>query len=323
MASNFEDDDLKNQVNQVLRTFHLFPLNINLISGGRATVLYEVETQKGWYMVRLEPHYHNKTELTQIIMRDLSHRGIIPNQFIEIDISKKYLDCNVLITEKIPGTQFLKAINNHTLTDPEIKHILGAAIRNCSKISEHKTQGFGRIGRNFQAPSSSESAYIFESLNKFLENNQIQHRLGDSLITQIKKFFQKYEHLFDCTDPRLVYVDFHLRNIIIQDKEFRSLIDFDYFISGDPLVMYAHICFRLMENHPSLKEIFKNLLNENGIVQLKKIKLRLFTIWMAIVSLFFTVQGEIKATPPLIKNFSDSTIERKLKLLLDETYAFF
>ncbi|MDD4353011.1 MAG: aminoglycoside phosphotransferase family protein [Candidatus Nanoarchaeia archaeon] len=240
--------------------------NIKILNEGYSNDVYEVKTEKGDFILRIKPKNNKETfEKTVNAMRFVENE--IPNKIIKLSEDKK-----IMITDKIEGNSLQSQLDN--LTNDEIFSILKKAFQSSIMMSNKKVvKGFGYLNENLQGWANSAMEEVFFSLSECLHSVVSKKYIDIEITKKIGNLFYNNIELFLNVEPRFVYCDLHFGNIIIENKKFKSVIDFESCYSGDPVRMFQSL-FEIGYNTKYINIIIKAMsLNDK-----EKIKFRLYMI---------------------------------------------
>ncbi|MDD4353012.1 MAG: hypothetical protein PHN56_01000 [Candidatus Nanoarchaeia archaeon] len=251
-------------------------ISITALTEGRANDIYEVKTENGDFILRLMPENKNETfEKTANAMRFVENE--IYNKIIKLSEDKK-----ILILDKIEGNSLQSILNKmnektlpkeEILSENDIHLILSEAFQSSRMMSTKKVpKGFGHINENLQGWANSAMEEVFRGLTSCFSLIISKKYIDIETTKKIGNLFYNNIELFLNVEPRFVYCDLNFGNIIVENKKFKSLIDFDFCISGDPVRMFE-IVFKYTN------EKYKNVLIKAMKLNAKeKVKLRLYII---------------------------------------------
>lgn len=248
--------------------------SIEKINEGFANDVYEVKTDKGDFILRAIPKDRQETyQKTKIIMEFL--KGEIPNKLIKLSEDKK-----IFISDKIKGDSLQSQLGN--LTDDEIVSILKDAFKLSKRMSNKKiSKGFGHLNEKMEGWAKTSIEEVFHDLGTSLSLIVSKNYLDAKTAKKISNLFYDNIKLFLNVEPRFVYCDLNFGNIIIENKKFKSLIDFDFCVSGDPIRMFA-IVFLTKHSDKRINDI---LIKAMGLNAGEKARLRLYSMLFILTTL--------------------------------------
>ncbi len=301
-------DKLKQVVKEILKVKEVFSLT--KFKEALINDVYEVKTDKGDFILRIAPKHHEDFDRTKNIMESLMDE--IPNKVIISDPSKK-----LLIYDKIKGETLKSQLKN--LSDDQVLSILKDAIKSSKKMSNKRLKGFGWIKKNMEGWAKNTREEVFSNLGSGLSMIRLKNLLDMNTIQEINRLFYENIALFENVEPRFVYCDLNFRNMLIEDDRFKTLIDFDFCISGDPIRMFVILVFANYETK------YESLVREAMSLNLdEKKKLRLYLIHTIVVRFkeyceFFMGTGKVteRFNPESIrknKEFLRKLLKNEIKL---------
>ncbi|MFA5333955.1 MAG: aminoglycoside phosphotransferase family protein [Candidatus Nanoarchaeia archaeon] len=289
--------------------------SLERLSGGYSNDVFEANTNKGDYIVRAGKDVRiadYTLEKTLYFYNKLKKVGAMKAKIID---SGKLSSGNFyFIMEKVPGVVMSNLVEKHKLTKEEIYELFKDAIKAAKNVSKIKMKGFGTIirqGKEYVGMYSSEKKEAKAMINNldFLKNeNVISQDFYDSANNVIKKNM----NLLDSKYSKLVFPDLHFGNIIVENKKFKGLIDFDWLISGNPLRTYTSD-FSFIYNPNEFDDI--HTLNKDVI--LKAMNFKKDDLKKAIFYCFLGNIGDgLKYTYEKSKNLSKKDLKKELRFSL-------
>ncbi|MFA5303949.1 MAG: aminoglycoside phosphotransferase family protein [Candidatus Nanoarchaeia archaeon] len=289
--------------------------SLERLSGGYSNDVFEANTHKCDYIIRVgkDPMIANYTlEKTLYFYNKLKKVGAMKAKIID---SGKLSSGNFyFIMEKVPGVVMSNLVEKHQLTKNEIYELFKDAIEAAKNVSKIKMKGFGTIikkGKNYigmHASEKDEAKIRLDDLD-FLKDKKV---IGQEFYDSANKVIKKNMNLLELKFPSLVFPDLHFGNIIVKNKKFSGLIDFDWLISGNPLRVYTS-AFSFIYNPNEFDDI--HTLNKDVILKAMNFKKDEFKRAM-----FYCFLGNIgdglRYTYEKSKNLSDKDLKKELRFSL-------
>lgn len=180
------------------------------------------------------------------------------SQLIYFENSEKYM---AYVFPYIKGVVAKDAIllEDNILSDKELLFNIGKKIR---ELCTENTNGFGWLVDSFTGQFNSWHEYlnniVVGNINKI--RDICSEKDIDNILTLLNKNKEKFMHI----NPKLLYVDINLGNIIVNNNDI-WIIDYDYLISGDELWIVA--LFEVLYDQLAGREYFaKGFLFNNEMV---------------------------------------------------------
>ncbi|MBN1923423.1 MAG: phosphotransferase [Nanoarchaeota archaeon] len=285
------------------------PVKIVKLTEGMVNEVFEVQTSKADYILRIEPPWFDTVKRASEVMSELYDRKIISNKVLICDTSKRLIKKNYMILEKVQGNSLMKELESNKLTLKEAENILKKAIKTAMKISKIKTQGYGWMKDYPKGWADSEAREVFSNLSNSLLMIKKKKFLPLKIINKINEVFYKNSEVFDYKNPKLVFQDLNFGNIIVKDKKFAGLIDFDGCFSGDPLRAYVILYFVTYKSR--YEKLVKKLLK---LDKNEWLKLRLLSIEF----ILRIVENHFKFGNKLRTNYGGQTNKEVILMLLKQ-----
>lgn len=127
---------------------------------------------------------------------------------------------------------------------------VGKSVR---ELCQEETKGFGWL----VSPFTGQFKSWYEYLDNIFINNiiNLKYYCSNKEIESIGKLLLNEKEKLSKVNPRLLYVDINLGNMIVNNNKVK-IIDYDYLISGDPFWVLA--LFEILYEDTSIKQYFRN-----------------------------------------------------------------
>lgn len=206
-------------------------LDVSLLDGGCRTTNYMVESKKHNKYVLKIFYENDKSYKKDIALFDIVKKYVPVQEICKIDYDK-FINKEYIIYRYIDG----KTISQHVkegnkITERMVRSVAGVL----GRIHNIKFKKVGSLDDNLNIKSQLEP--MIELYDKYINEN-VKLRLGTENITKIKQIVYKYKDVLlslEC-DSRLIHGDFQGTNIIVNNDSVASIIDWEFCMSGCPLV---------------------------------------------------------------------------------------
>lgn len=250
--TNVKSKITKETISLILReyNYNLKIQSITDIEHGVANPVYIIKTQNGEMVLRvLNPIAGDwKPQKEKIVYDLLKKKNILVPEILKIDISKRIIPYNYIISKKLEGKPLIEVHKNMDGGDKEkIVRQLGKYSGMMHSITFNK---FGDVmeqndetivgGANELSDLSSDinsGPYknwkemhweILKSRFHYFKNTEFEH-----LINPIQKYFKDNEHLIDYNiTPRLLHLDLNMGNILVKDNTITGILDVEESLVG-------------------------------------------------------------------------------------------
>lgn len=207
-------------------------VHIDLFDEGCRTTNYMISTKsENKYVLKI--FYENDKSYK----KDISLFNIIKNNIPVQDISKMDFDKCInnkqyMIYRYIDGNSISQYLNQGKKLTKELVKAVASVL---GKVHNIKFEKRGYLDENLNVIGEIES--IENLFNKYINDN-VKSRLGNENINKIKSIIYKYEEELSYIekDSRLIHGDFQGTNIIINNEMVSGIIDWEFCMSGSPLM---------------------------------------------------------------------------------------
>lgn len=176
-----------------------------------------------------------KFEREKIIFNRLSDSEIPVPKVVAFDNSKKLIEYEVLICERLKGQSIEQ---NWSSLESDLKQSLASqAGKMMSQLHKEKFDFYGEIANSGPFPKTkSWKSYLEFKLGYHLDGASELGIFSSEVTEKFKLVFNAYASIFDkVSEPRLVHVDFHLGNLLYSGSSISGVLDFEWALAGDPL----------------------------------------------------------------------------------------
>lgn len=222
---------------------------------GKKTIQFQYKKEKFVLQLRTKRQYYepvgeatNKWKAINCKTLPLTLSGEIENQ------NKYYV---------FPFKDWSPAKNYFSSCHESKKCQLGYQIGvNIAKLNSITTCNYGIFKEELTGKFNSWFEFLNikseEMLTILNERNIIKSKVSDKIISMIQSLGER----INISEPKLIYVDINLNNVLIKpDGSDLVIIDYDYLISGDPLWSYGRI-FPVFGNSKLTKSIQRGFIQQ-------------------------------------------------------------
>lgn len=307
--------NLKAEIKKIITGLGYELSSLEKLSGGYSNDVFEAKTNKGDYIFRAGKDIGIADYTLEKTL--YFHKKLLKSKATNakiIDSGKLSSGNFYFLMEKVSGVVMTDLAENNELTKEEIYEIFKEAINAAKNVSKIEMKGFGTIikkGKKYIGMHSSEKDEAKARLNNldFLKNENV---IDQDFYDSAKSIIKNNMSLLDYKSPKLVFPDLHFGNIIVENKKFKGLIDFDWLISGNPLGVYTS-AFSFIYNPNEFDDV--HTLNKDVILKAMDFKKDEFK--KAMLYCFLGNIGDgLRYTYEKSKNLSEKDLKKELRFPL-------
>lgn len=214
--------------------------------------------------------------------------------FVEdFEIDGKFRSACVL--EKLSGVPLRARMEQKTISDKDLNHILHKAGEILSQIHTIIPTGFGRIDENGQGEYPTWGSYILKrakDINEYKEKGKAVD-ISPRDIDTVFQILDSHQEIYRTVAPHLLHSDYGYEHIMVNGNEITGIIDFGNIKGGDPVYDFAWWQFFYGDNErtQSLKNGYTNRELFKGNFD-TKLNLYLLNLSLSLLAYYF--EGNFK-----------------------------
>lgn len=254
-------------------------------SKGYDNIIYIVKTKDSEYIIRFPrkaPSWMPK-DVKEVVKNRLSAEAYANNiwgklgvpvpKTILIDITRKLIDSDYLIQERIKG----KDLGESKLTNKQKKGIMRELGEYARKMHSVKTKGYGYMKKPGVGDSETWKEFNDKDFKGNFREVEKYKVIPKNILAKAYKIYSQNKAILNYKDPRLLHNDLGADNIIIYKGKLSGIIDTSDIISGDPMYELG-----VMSNYYLGTDLMEYFYKSYGKVNIKKICLYaiIHSMWM-------------------------------------------
>lgn len=218
------------------------------LSGGLFNTTYRLETATRSAILRLgpvnrhllQPYERKLMEAEALVLGELRKRNFPSSHVIALDLSREYLDRDVMVVDALPGFS-ASTMEWNKEQDAKLCRETGALLRRFHEITAadilpDEKKPFGRLGNvlaGFGGASWAEAIAI--EVGQWCALARTHALAEEAFITRVENVFSRHEALFqEIREAKLVHGDLWLGNLLVDtQRELIAVIDGDRAVLGD------------------------------------------------------------------------------------------
>ena len=144
-----------------------------------------------------------------------------------------------LLVERVQGS----ILDLSTISEKEMESSHRSAGEILRRLHLIRTGGYGRLNENLVGNNASWAEFTERFFKESLERLKKNRSLWEAYGGHVKDVYTKSRHLlYEAINPSFLHADFHLGNILFNNRRVSAILDLDIVTSGDPAWDTVHYC---------------------------------------------------------------------------------